>query len=99
LEALRSVGGVDCVFHPSVEEVYPGGAETLTTVEVARLDEHLCGAFRPGHFRGVATVVARLFLACRPRVAVFGQKDAQQLAILRRMARDLLFGVEVVGLE
>ncbi|MDX1530176.1 MAG: pantoate--beta-alanine ligase, partial [Rhodothermales bacterium] len=98
LDALRGVGGVDCVFAPDVDEMYPGGSR-LTAVEVAELDAHLCGAHRPGHFRGVATVVTKLFAACRPHVAVFGRKDAQQFVLLRRMARDLLLGVEVVGLE
>jgi len=97
LAALARQGLTDTVFAPSVEEMYPEGART--TVEVSDLDRHLCGAFRPGHFRGVATVVARLLLAARPHVAVFGKKDAQQFVILRRMARDLGFGVEVVGAE
>lgn len=86
------------VFAPSVQEMYPNGqASHLTWVTVERLDEHLCGAFRPGHFRGVTTVVAQLFLICKPHVAVFGRKDAQQLLILQRMVRDLHFDVEVVG--
>ncbi len=105
LNALRSIGGfegagVDCVFHPDALELYPDGPEAArTVVGVGGLDEHLCGARRPGHFRGVATVVTKLFLACRPDVAVFGRKDAQQFVILRRLARDLPFGVEVVGAE
>lgn len=99
LAALEGLGGVACVFAPSVEEMYPGGAEPLVSVEVAELDRPLCGASRPGHFRGVATVVAKLFLACRPHVAVFGKKDAQQFVLLRRMAQELRFGIEVVGLE
>jgi pantoate--beta-alanine ligase len=90
--------GVDVVFVPSVEEMYPGGeAENRTWVSVEGLTDHLCGPHRPGHFRGVATVVAKLFHACRPQVAVFGLKDAQQFVILRRMARDLHFGVRMVG--
>ena len=97
LAAIAEAGGVDAVFAPTVESMYPLGLPTLTTVRVSRLDAHLCGPFRPGHFEGVATVVAKLFLACRPHLAVFGEKDAQQLAVLRRMAAELGFGVEVVG--
>lgn len=97
LERLREAGGVDTVFAPSVGEMYDPSA--ATTVAVAGLDEHLCGPFRPGHFAGVTTIVTKLFLAARPHVAVFGTKDAQQFVILRRMARDLGFGVEVVGVE
>ncbi|MDX1419419.1 MAG: pantoate--beta-alanine ligase [Rubricoccaceae bacterium] len=96
-EALADAGGVDVVFAPDAEEVYPFGLPPYTTVGVRDLDRHLCGAFRPGHFEGVATVVAKLFLACRPHLAVFGEKDAQQLAILRRMTAELRFGIEVVG--
>ncbi len=89
---------VDAAFAPSEEEMYPGGrAANRTWVEVEQLDAHLCGAHRPGHFRGMTTVVARLLNICRPHVAVFGQKDAQQLVIVRRMARDLHVGVEVIG--
>ena len=87
----------DAVFAPSAEAVYPFGLPPFATVSVRDLDRHLCGASRPGHFQGVTTVVTKLFLACRPHVAVFGQKDAQQLAIVRRMTEELGFGVEVVG--
>jgi pantoate--beta-alanine ligase len=90
--------GVDIVFAPSVEEVYPGG-EPLVTVEPGPLAEILEGASRPGHFRGVLTVVAKLFGLVRPDVAVFGQKDYQQLALIRRMVADLCLGVEIVGAE
>ncbi len=101
-DALRSLtsGGVtvDAVFAPSVAEMYPHGAEDVRTwVRVEGLTETLCGAHRPGHFEGVTTVVAKLFHACRPHVAVFGQKDAQQLVVLRRMTEELLFGIEIVG--
>ena len=96
-EALTSLGGVDAVFAPSSEEMYPFGVPPYTTVHVRDLDKHLCGAFREGHFEGVMTVVTKLFLACRPDLAVFGQKDAQQLAILRRMTREMGFGIEIVG--
>ena len=95
--ALDAAGGVDVLFAPSATEMYPFGLPPTTTVSVGALGRHLCGPHRPGHFEGVATVVTKLLLACRPHVAVFGQKDAQQLAVLRRMAAELGFGVEVVG--
>ena len=90
--------GVDIVFAPSVEEVYPGG-EPAVTVDPGPLADVLEGQVRPGHFRGVLTVVAKLFGLVRPDVAVFGQKDYQQLALIRRMVADLCLGVEVVGAE
>ncbi len=96
LEALGP-GVVDAVFAPSAAEMYPFGLPPFVTVSVRDLGRYLCGASRPGHFEGVATVVAKLFLACRPHVAVFGEKDAQQLAVLRRLAAEMGFGVEVVG--
>ena len=88
--------GVDVVFAPGVDEVYPGG-EPQVTVDPGPLAEILEGRTRPGHYRGVLTVVAKLFGLVRPDVAVFGQKDYQQLVLLRRMAADLCQGVEVVG--
>jgi pantoate--beta-alanine ligase len=94
LEACRAAG-VDVVYAPGVEDVYPEGAQTW--VDVEDLTMPLCGASRPGHFRGVTTVVSKLFLAAKPHVAVFGQKDFQQLAVIRRMTRDLGFDVEIVG--
>ena len=94
LAACRGAG-VDVVWLPAVEELYPAGAETW--VEVEGLAQPLCGATRPGHFRGVTTIVTKLFLAARPQVAVFGEKDFQQLAVIRRMTRDLGFGLEIVG--
>lgn len=94
LAACRNAG-VDVVWTPQVEELYPEGASTW--VDVAGLSEPLCGGNRPGHFRGVTTIVSKLFLAAKPHVAVFGQKDFQQLAVIRRMTRDLGFDVEVVG--
>jgi pantoate--beta-alanine ligase len=90
--------GVDLVFAPRVEEVYPGG-EPLVTVEPGPLGTELEGASRPGHFRGVLTVVAKIFGLVRPDLAVFGEKDYQQLVLVRRMSRDLCLGVEVVGAE
>ena len=97
MEALESIGRVDVVFAPSAEEMYPFGLPPFATVSVRDLDKHLCGAFREGHFEGVTSVVTRLFLACRPDIAVFGQKDAQQLAILKRMTAELDFGIEIIG--
>jgi pantoate--beta-alanine ligase len=96
LETLDALGGVDAVFAPSVEDMYPLGAPTAW-VEVEGLTDMLNGRYREGHFRGVTTVVTKLFNACRPHVGVFGEKDAQQLVILRRMAEELCFGIEVVG--
>jgi len=86
--------GVDLLFAPSAEEMYPKGAITWVTVD--GLSEKLCGRSRPGHFRGVTTVVAKLFHVIEPDVAFFGQKDAAQAAIIRRMVRDLHFPVEIV---
>ena len=87
---------VDAAFCPAVTELYPGG-QAHTFVEVEELDRHLCGATRPGHFRGVCTVVAKLWQLVEPDIALFGQKDFQQLAIIRRMHRDLFFRGEIVG--
>ncbi len=94
LDACRD-RDVDAVFAPAPEALYPDGHRTW--VEVEELGEGMEGASRPGHFRGVATVVAKLLAAARPHVAVFGRKDYQQLALIRRLATDLCLGVEVVG--
>jgi pantoate--beta-alanine ligase len=91
---LLSTEGVDVVFAPTAEEVYPPGATTY--VEVAGLSERLDGASRPGHFRGVATVVAKLLIGAEPDRAFFGQKDAAQVAVVRRMVADLGLPVELV---
>jgi pantoate--beta-alanine ligase len=88
--------GVDLVFHPPVDEVYPAGSVGVT-VHPGPLGDVLEGAVRPGHFGGVLTVVAKLFGLVRPAVAVFGEKDYQQLTLIRAMARELALGVEVVG--
>jgi pantoate--beta-alanine ligase len=87
--------GVDILFAPSVEEIYPNGAVTWVSVE--GLSDRLDGRSRPGHFRGVSTVVAKLFNVIEPNAAFFGQKDAAQLAVIRRMVRDLHFPVEIVA--
>lgn len=86
---------VDLIFEPEVEEMYP--TPSLTSVEVTRITDHLCGPFRPGHFSGVATVVAKLFHIIQPQRAYFGEKDAQQLRVIERMVSDLNLGVTVVA--
>ena len=85
---------VDYVFAPPEEEMYPAPLDTY--VEVARLTDHLCGPHRPGHFRGVTTVCTKLFMIVQPDKAYFGEKDAQQLAVIQRMVRDLNIPVEIV---
>jgi pantoate--beta-alanine ligase len=87
--------GVDVVFYPSVAEMYPQGDQTH--VQVEPLSGRLCGTFRPGHFQGVATVVAKLFNIVQPNTAIFGCKDYQQLQVIRRMARDMSYAVEIIG--
>jgi pantoate--beta-alanine ligase len=89
-----SARGADLVFNPAVTDMYPHAQRAF--VEVEGLTEHLCGAFRPGHFRGVATVVLKLFNIVEPDRAYFGEKDAQQLAVIERMVRDLNLRVEIV---
>ena len=86
---------VDVVFNPSVSDMYPEGFSTF--VEVKGITEVLCGAKRPGHFRGVCTVVAKLFNIVKPTRAYFGKKDYQQLKVIERMVKDLNFDVEIVG--
>jgi pantoate--beta-alanine ligase len=93
--ALLEKEGVDMLFAPSVEKMYPTGAVTYVTVE--EMSGRLCGKSRPGHFRGVTTIVAKLFHAVEPDIAFFGQKDAAQVAIIRRMVRDLNFPIEIVA--
>jgi pantoate--beta-alanine ligase len=85
----------DFLFAPRAEEIYPRPQRTF--VEVTTLSDHLCGRFRPGHFRGVATVVLKLFEIVRPHRAYFGEKDAQQVAVIRRMVADLNVAVEIIG--
>jgi pantoate--beta-alanine ligase len=86
--------GVDLVFTPSAAEMYPQPPEC--TVDVGRMAEHLCGKYRPGHFRGVATIVLKLFQIVQPRLAYFGQKDAQQLAIIKRLTTDFNLPIGIV---
>ncbi|WP_303902109.1 pantoate--beta-alanine ligase [Thiohalomonas denitrificans] len=95
-ELLR-VRRADVMFLPEEAEIYPRGREGNSFVEVPGISEQLCGASRPGHFRGVATVVMKLFNIVQPDVAIFGEKDFQQLAVLRRMAEDLSMAVKLVG--
>lgn len=89
--------GVDAVFAPKAEEMYAAGYETY--VEVERLSKYLCGRFRPGHFRGVATVVLKLFNVVTPHGAVFGKKDYQQFIIIKRMVKDLDLAIDIIGAE
>ena len=93
--ALAATEGAEVLFAPSVEELYPNGVGS-TFVEVPALSERLDGASRPGHFRGVATVVAKLLIAAEPDLAFFGQKDAAQVSVLRRMVGDLRLATEIV---
>ncbi len=88
--------GVDVVFSPDVNEIYPEGFETY--VEVQELQKPLCGQFRPGHFKGVATVVLKLFNIVKPDIAVFGEKDYQQLLIIKKMVRDLHLEIVIIGM-
>jgi pantoate--beta-alanine ligase len=94
-QRLLEKEGVDLIFAPTVDEMYPQDAATYVTVE--GLSERLCGKSRPGHFRGVTTVVSKLFHIVGPDRAFFGQKDAAQLAIIRKMVRDLDMGIEIVA--
>ena len=96
-QALCEKVGVDLIFAPSVEDFYATDASTW--VDVDKVSDGLCGTFRPGHFRGVATVVAMLFNAVQPQVAIFGRKDLQQLAVIKRMVRDLHFPVKIIAHE
>ncbi|MDB5612484.1 MAG: pantoate--beta-alanine ligase [Devosia sp.] len=92
--ALLEAAAMDALFLPSVHELYPDGASTFVVEE--SVSRHLCGAVRPGHFRGVTTIVLKLFNIVSPHLAVFGQKDAQQCAVIERMVRDLNLRIEIV---
>jgi pantoate--beta-alanine ligase len=96
-EHMLAQAGCSLMFMPDVSEIYPHGAERATRIEVPGLSRMLCGEFRPGHFEGVSTVVAKLFHIVEPDVAVFGEKDFQQLTVIRRMVADLCMAVQIVG--
>jgi pantoate--beta-alanine ligase len=96
-EQMLAAAGCNLMFMPDVAEIYPNGSEKATRVDVPGLSRILCGEFRPGHFEGVATVVAKLFHIVEPDVAVFGEKDFQQLTVIRRMVADLCIAVQVIG--
>jgi pantoate--beta-alanine ligase len=95
-KALVEGIGVDILFVPTVEQMYPEGCQTF--VETERVTKPMEGQFRPNHFRGVTTVVAKLFNIVKPHIAIFGEKDFQQLAVIRRMVEDLNMGVEIIGM-
>jgi pantoate--beta-alanine ligase len=92
---LCESGGADVIFAPIVEEMYPEGFQTM--VSVPHLSQNLCGISRPTHFQGVATVVAKLFNCTRPHVALFGEKDFQQLTVIKRMVEDLNVDINIIG--
>ena len=94
---LLTAAGCDLLFEPDAKEIYPNGHLNATRIEVPGLTDILCGAFRPGHFAGVASVVARLFNIVQPTMAIFGEKDFQQLAVIRCMVADLQIPVEIIG--
>jgi pantoate--beta-alanine ligase len=96
-ERMLAAAGCDLMFMPEVDEIYPHGSERAARIEVPGLSRILEGEFRPGHFEGVSTVVAKLFHIVEPDVAVFGEKDFQQLTVIRRMVADLCLPVEIVG--
>jgi len=91
---LADSAGCDMIFHPDVHEIYP--ENYLTYVEVEKLGDVLCGASRPTHFRGVTTIVSKLFHIVKPHLTVFGQKDAQQAIVIKRMVKDLNFDIEII---
>jgi pantoate--beta-alanine ligase len=94
---LLGAYGVDALFHPTVDEMYPAGSVGSTVVDVPGLTDILCGVVRPGHFQGVATVVVKLLCLVQPDVAIFGEKDFQQLTVIRRVVDDLNLPVKIVG--
>ncbi|HLB30976.1 MAG TPA: pantoate--beta-alanine ligase, partial [Gammaproteobacteria bacterium] len=90
--------GLDLLFAPDLRQLYPAGMETDTRVTVPEISNILCGQFRPGHFSGVATVVSKLFINTMPDYALFGEKDYQQLLVIKRMVKDLCFPIQVIGM-
>lgn len=98
IEKLNTLN-IDVAYCPDQNSIYPEGMENTTKVIVPKLSEVLCGEFRPGHFEGVATVVAKLFNLVQPQVAVFGEKDFQQLLVIRKLVRDLDFPISIIGVE
>lgn len=96
IEKLKSLA-VDVLFLPTVQEIYPQGSDSATRIIVTGLSDELCGKSRPGHFTGVATVVAKLFHIVQPNIAVFGEKDYQQLCVIRQMLSDLNFPIEIIS--
>ncbi|MEE9342259.1 MAG: pantoate--beta-alanine ligase [Gammaproteobacteria bacterium] len=96
---LLATEGIDLIFTPSVDTIYPAGIGETTTVTVPGVSEGLCNNFRPGHFTGVATVVARLFLLAQPDCVLLGKKDFQQLMVIEKMVSDLCFPIEVMGVD
>lgn len=95
-QRMLAEAGTDALFYPAASEMYPEGFQTV--VEVNKVSQPLCGAFRPGHFRGVATVVAKLFNIVKPHIALFGEKDFQQCVVIKRMVKDLNFDLEVAAM-
>lgn len=93
-----SAAGLDLLFAPNLDQLYPGGIEEDTRVTVPGLSTLLCGQYRPGHFSGVATVVTKLLINVQPDVALFGEKDYQQLLVIKRMVHDLLMPIEILGM-
>jgi pantoate--beta-alanine ligase len=96
-ERMLAAAGCNLMFMPDVAEMYPHGSERATRVEVPGLSRVLCGEFRPGHFEGVSTVVAKLFHIVQPDVAIFGEKDFQQLTVIRKMVEELCMPVQIIG--
>ncbi|MCK8044838.1 pantoate--beta-alanine ligase [Shewanella sp. 1CM18E] len=98
-QAALVAAGAELLFTPTPDIIYPKGMDAQTFVEVPAISDELCGASRPGHFRGVATIVCKLFNIVQPDVAVFGQKDFQQLLVIRTMVEDLSMPIEIVGVD
>jgi pantoate--beta-alanine ligase len=95
-QEMLAASGTDILFHPPEEEIYPENSQNQTIITVPSLDSIFCGKSRPGHFAGVATVVAKLFNAIQPDVAIFGEKDYQQLLVIKQLVRDLCMSVRII---